>query len=215
MTAAYDWSKFVDRLRNALTACERLGGESGVLIVGPPASNKEVDEVESALGAKIPFAFRQVLQTFSRKVDFSWRLPDQPKPPFAALFSGSLKWDLDALMQMENVRQEWIDTVFSNPDDAYDLVWHDKLAFHSVPNGDMLAISLADQDQPVVYLSHEGGESHGYALGRDFIDYLDRLSRLGCPGSEDWQWMPFTTSPKSYLDPECNNARLWLEWFGM
>jgi hypothetical protein len=52
----------------------------------------------------------------------------------------------------------------------------------------MLGIVLATPGrEPVVFLSHDGGEGHGDWLGRDFEDYVDRLGRLGCIGAEDWQ----------------------------
>lgn len=43
----------------------------------------------------------------------------------------------------------------------------------------------------------------------NFIDFVDRLTRLGCPGLEDWQWLPYTMSPTSGLQPEGEVAQAW------
>jgi hypothetical protein len=216
MTYPYDWSIFVDRLRRALAACDRLGGETRPLIIEPPAREVDVRATEAAIGLQLPSALRETLLTFSQKVDMRWYLPDHLKAPFPGVFSGCVDWDLRGLAKLEQIRREWVETCFSDCKDPYHAVWHDKLTFHTVPNGDMLALDLRSVDHsPVIYLSHEGDESNGYELGYDFIDYIDRLSRLGCPGSEDWQLMPFMVGPKSHLDPECPNARKWLDWFGM
>ncbi len=68
----------------------------------------------------------------------------------------------------------------------YNVVWHGKLAFHDVPSGDQLAFDLNEPSNPVVYLSHDDGEGHGYRLGNDFIDFVERWSMVGCTGPEDW-----------------------------
>ena len=99
--------------------------------------------------------------------------------------------------------------------DSYDAVWHDVLGFHEVANGDLLAFDLTIPSHPVVYLSHDDGDGHGYQLGANFADFIDRLTRLGCIGSEDWQMMPFLASPTSLLGPDCENARLWRDIFGL
>lgn len=67
----------------------------------------------------------------------------------------------------------------------------------------------------VVYLCHEPDESNGYVLGKDFIDFIDRWSRLGCPGPHDWAWRPFTAGREGLIDPDCQNAKIWREWLGL
>src|SRR5260370_274266 len=68
--------------------------------------------------------------------------------------------------------------------------------------------------EPVVFLSHDGSERHGSWLGRDFEDYVDRLSRLGCVGAEDWQWAPFVEDARSGLMPGGPAACRWRGWVG-
>jgi hypothetical protein len=52
-------------------------------------------------------------------------------------------------------------------------------------------------------------------LGRDFEDYIDRLSRLGCVGAEDWQWAPFVEDAYSGLLPDGPAAIRWRDWLGL
>ena len=119
------------------------------------------------------------------------------------------------MRELARVYREWVET-FPNVEDPYDNVWHHKFAFADVPNGDQLAFDLKFMlDPPVVYLSHDDGEGHGYRLGNDFIDFMERWSLLGCPGNEDWQMMPFLPDATSGLDVYGENARMWREWFGL
>jgi hypothetical protein len=184
--------------------------------------------MERTLGCAIPSSFRKVLLEYSACARIEWTLPDgvRAPEPFREVWSGECRWDLRALPELHKTHRKWIDECFTGkqPPDwekppyliEYDLVWHGKFAFLEVGNGDMIAIDIALADaQPVVYLSHEDGSQHGYWLGSDFEDYVDRLSLLGCVGSEDWQLAPFLSGPRSLLDTNTTNARQWREWFGL
>lgn len=75
-------------------------------------------------------------------------------------------------------------------------------------------LSVPD-DPPVVYLSHEDGDLHGYRLGHNFIDFIDKWTQIGCPGLKDWQLEPFIESETSTINP--NGKRTALErvvWVG-
>jgi hypothetical protein len=130
--------------------------------------------------------------------------------------SGDLHWSVDFIDQFEPDRRSWVETVFPDPSDPYDVVWHNKLAFADVGNGDLLALDLAARATgAVVYLSHDGGVGHGYRLASDFADLLRRWMPLACTGGEDWQWLPFTTSPTSGIDPNSPNGLLWQDTLGL
>src|SRR5262249_9542796 len=131
------------------------------------------------------------------------------------IFGGECSWSLTRLAEIEQGRKGWIECCFPNIEDEYDRVWHNKLAFLEVGNGDMLALDLSLPSVPVVYMSHDDGEGHGYRLGADFTDFITRWTLLGCPGAEDWQMLPFISSPTSLLAPDCENARLWRSIFGL
>ena len=206
------------RWREALQACSRLGGEARPLEIGPAADPAAVDGIERQLGVALPAAFRRVLLELSAEVEFSWYLPDGydlPKP-FHQIFGGGCSWSLRRLPEIQESLSGWVSSVFPNPADPYDRVWHDKLGFMEVGNGDMLALDLAPASfGRVVYLSHDDGEGHGYFLGDDFPDFIGRWSELGCPGAEDWQWLPFTEDKHGPLQPNGGRAAEWRALFGM
>jgi hypothetical protein len=208
------WSTWKTRWEAALAACERLGGDIHPLEIAPVATEQEVVVIEHALGYQLPISFRTILTMFSKRVSFAWCLPHDFALPYSLRnnFSGQCYWDIARLLDLEAERQGWITQVFPNHDDPYDRVWHQKVAFMALGNGDYLTIDLqAGNDGPVVYVSHDDGEGHGYAFGANFIDFVERWSQLGCPGGEDWQILPFVESPTSYIDPTSKNAVTWKE----
>lgn len=218
------YSIWVERWKAALEACERssVGGQAQELVIMPPASLEAVAEVEAALGASLPPSFRTVLLEFSAHVEMAWFLPDdlnlwRSMPDgLSEVGSGGCSWNLSLLTQFEEERGAWAETNFPDLNDSYDAVWHDKLAFARSGEGDFLALDLASQTTaPVIYLSHEYGEAHGYRLGSNFIDFMERWSLLGCCGDGGWAMMPFLNDPTNGLDPHGENARLWRQWFGL
>lgn len=188
------------------------GFEMEPLVFEPVATEEQIASVEASLGMALPPSFRRVLLGVSSHVEFSWFCPDDAKfsSPFDEIFSGNLYWSLDSLVEFEQVRESWQTTCFPNRNDPYDVVWWEKLAFLEVGNGDQIAIDLkADSYEQIVYLSHDDGEGHGHVLAKDFEDLLRRWAPLGCPGAEDWQWLPFTNNRTSPIDPECQYAGKW------
>lgn len=187
------------------------------LIVMPPADPRQVTELESAVGTRLPDAFRDVLLKVSARIEFQWFTGDRKfAPPFHQNFSGDLHWSVDLTEQIETERKSWCSDVFSNTEDPYDAVWYNKLAFYKIGNGDLIAFDLADDKYgQVVYLSHDDGEGHGYVLAQDFRDLLARWLPLGCTGGEDWQWLPFTVGPNSGLEPYAGPAMTWRRVLGI
>jgi cell wall assembly regulator SMI1 len=196
--------------------------------VDEPATEKEIQKIESELGTRIPESFRQVLREFSARVCIEWALPQAVQPPerFREIFAGECRWDLNALPSLQKTHREWIKKCFtarSTPDwpdkesdttmIEYDLVWHNKFPFLEVGNGDMLGIDTTrERSGPVIYLSHEDGACHGFVVGNDFEDYVDRLTALAFVGSEDWQLEPFLTDPISGLRTPGDTYDAWRHW---
>jgi hypothetical protein len=210
------WDNWKQRWENALLACSNLGGRADELVIANPATISDVEKIEAEIQLKLPESFRRVITGYSSSVHMYWRLPTEielPKP-FEGIFCGICEWDLSMLPELEARRKGWIESCFPNSDHSYDRVWHNKLAFHGVDNGDMLALDLSKNPSPVVYLSHDDEEMHGYILGMDFEDFIDKWSQLGCPGTEDWQMIPFIHDSVSGLDPDCQNANAWRKLFG-
>lgn len=136
---------------------------------------------------------------------------------FNEIFAGECIWNVNNLIDIDESRESWARECFSNLEDEYDKVWHNKLAFMDVANGDKIAIDLERYPDytPVVYLSHDDGEGHGYILGESFKDFIDRWTLIGCPGSEDWQMMPFIDTPISGINPNSKNALEWRRLAGL
>lgn len=197
------------------------------LNVATPATEVEVAEVERQLGLAIPPSFRRMLLAYSARVDIQWQLPhsteiewqsqDSGRPGwYHQIWAGECRWDLYELVKLQAIYKGWLADCWTDPDDWYGGVWYNKFPFLEVGNGDLVAIEMGVPDcEAVVFLSHDDGEGHGYWLGADFEDYVDRLSRLGCPGAEDDGWIVFTAGSRSLLLPDGDNARQWRDWFGL
>ena len=130
--------------------------------------------------------------------------------------AGTCHWDLGRLGELDTIRQEWART-FSDPKRGFDQVWQRQVvAIQQDGYGNLLALDASpDGGGAVVYLSHDDDDAHGYCLGRDFLDFMDRWSQVGCAGPHVRGWLPFTTGPLSLIDPNCQNARTWRKWFGL
>lgn len=109
-------------------------------------------------------------------------------------------------------------TGFPDGNDPYDSIWHVKLSFLDVTNGDHIASDLnwRGSGSPVLYLSHRDDPSlHGYSLGSTFADFMDRWSLLGCPRRRPLADHAVRPSPVSGVESDSGNARLWRDWFGL
>jgi cell wall assembly regulator SMI1 len=230
-----DWNRLVETWTATLTAVNRLGGHTTLesakragirhskiwgLDIGPPAQAADLERVEAQLGIGLPAALAHTFLQCASSVDFLWQLPKdfQSPEPFSVIFSGGFSLSLGALHDHELSRRKWVQTCFPDPDSPDDAVWHNKLAVIKVRNGDYIGIDLGEGHQgEVVYLSHEDGEGegHGYVLGADFADFLRRWTPLGCPGPEDWQWLPFTSDRTSMLKSDGEVADRWRTTLGL
>ncbi|WP_053360810.1 SMI1/KNR4 family protein [Bacillus sp. FJAT-27251] len=213
-----DYELMIKRMQTIIDKIEELGGEIREVILDEPASPEQIVRIETELGVKLPESFKKVLIEFSSYFSLRWFLPDEMErnEEFREIFCGTPNWGLKYLALAEEGRIGWVEQAFPNPEDEYDAVWHNKLAFCEVGNGDYLAFDMSyGDDASIVYLSHDGGEGHGFRLGDNFIEFIDRWSRLGFVGCEDWQWMPFTAGPESGLLPDSEAAQRFRAWLGL
>lgn len=197
-----NWKSFEEAVKN-------LGGEVHSFVVEEPALEKEVLALENNLGFALPSSLKDVMLNFSGKVEFSWCLPDAHEfnDELSAIYSGNRHWSVEWIEKHNAAKDEWIEKIFSDESDPYDAVWHNKLAFHEVGNGDYLAIDLkAPDNQSIIYLSHNNGKGHGKEIAKDFKEFVILTSQLGCVGSEDWQWLPFLEEDRPYINPNSKNA---------
>jgi hypothetical protein len=228
-----DWGRLVETWQATLAAVERVGGYTTLeaarsarishskvwgLVIENPASPVEIERTATSLGFALPPALDEIFGKCARSIHFRWQLPRsfEAPAPFDGIFCGGFSLSLTALQAHEMSMREWVQGCFSNPDNSYDAVWHQKLAVIPIMNGDYIGIDLRAAHQgEVVYLSHDDGEGHGYVLGADLIDFLRRWTPLGCPGPEDWQWLPFTSGKASMLEPDGDAAHAWRKTLGL
>lgn len=185
-------------------------------IIKPPGEAQQIKRVEEKLGIPLPMSFRMVVLEYTAGMEMNWRLPDDdelsiPLPEeLRGLFAGNFTWSLKDIVDIEKDRKSWELEVFPDIKDEYDRVWHNKLAFMEVGNGDYIAFDLSvPNDPPVVYLSHDDGEGHRYILGDNFVDFMNRWTQIGCVGCEDWQLVPFMQGKRTGILPDCENSKKW------
>lgn len=213
-----DYGKIDDMLCKIKSAYESIGAETE-LVVEKPASIEEVEEVENRMKRKIPLQIRDFFLRYSKRCEFSAWLPDDFELPdeLDEIFSAAFLISLEELEDAENARDGWVGNCFNNEEDEYDAVWQHKLGFMNVTNGDVIAFDVKENETnpPVVYLSHDDGEGHGYILGKDFNTYFEQLLLVGACGNEDWQMLPFCLDPQSGIISDCENAKEYRRIIGL
>lgn len=154
----------------------------------------------------------------SSHIEFFWSLYSEDKEllalpdELAEIFAGSLHFGIDLIAICEESRKDWIDGCYPDYNNPYDKIFHNKLAFQDVENGDLLAIDLEEETYgKIVYLSHDGSALHGYVMANSFVEFLEEYTKIGCVGGEDWQWEAFTNNHTTPIDGNSENAKKWLE----
>ena len=222
MTSTFNFELFKKLLNLFLSKIEDLGGEVEPLTIEKPATEEEVKAVEAKLGYTLPAHFREVLLENTAHLEFWWDIDDiideediSLPDKLAEIFRGKLLLGLDLLLDYEEDRQDWEGDAYPNSDKEYDRVWHNKMSFFQVGNGDYIAIELEPENYgKVVYLSHDGSENHGLYIADNFKEFLMNYAAVGCTGGEDWQWEPFYTKGKG-IDPTSKNAKTWYKVLGI
>ena len=222
MTTTFNFELFKKCLNLFLEKIEDLGGEVEPLTIEKPATEEEIKAVEAKLGYTLPPHFREVLLENTAHLEFGWDIDDiideediSLPDKLAEIFRGKLLFGLDLLLNYEEDRQDWEGEVYPNSDKEYDRVWHNKMSFFQVGNGDYIAIELEPENYgKVVYLSHDGSENHGLYIADNFKEFLMNYAAVGCTGGEDWQWEPFYSKGKG-IDPTSKNAKTWYKVLGI
>ena len=222
MKIPFNFELFKKRLNLFLERIEDLGGEVEPLTIEKPATEEEIKAVEEQLGYILPPHFREVLLENTAHLEFGWDIDDiideeeiSLPDKLAEIFRGKLLFGLDLLLDYEEDRQDWEGEVYPNSDKEYDRVWHNKMSFFQVGNGDYIAIELEPENYgKVVYLSHDGSENHGLYIADNFKEFLMNYAAVGCTGGDDWQWELFYTKGKG-IDPTSKNAQAWYKVLGI
>ena len=222
MKIPFNFELFKKRLNLFLEKIEDLGGETDPLTIEKPATEDKIKAVEAKLGYTLPPHFREVLLENTAHLEFGWDIDDiideediSLPDKLAEIFRGKLLFGLDLLLDYEGDRQDWEGEVYPNSDKEYNRVWHNKMSFFQVGNGDYIAIELEPENYgKVVYLSHDGSENHGLYIADNFKEFLMNYAAVGCTGGEDWQWESFYTKDKG-IDPTSKNAKTWYKVLGI
>lgn len=209
------WHKQLLELQRAYSQiCEDV-----VFIKEPVATTQEIQELEKKLGCVLPESLKKTFLAFSKDISFCAFLPDEFKLPdeLREIFSAQFTISLTEVLEAEESRRSWVQACFSDINDPYDKVWHNKLGLMTVANGDVIAFDLEDanNEKRVVYLSHDDGSGHGYVLGNSFQEYFSKLLLIGGCGNEDWQMEPFIEDAQSGIKTDCENALLYRELIGL
>ena len=207
----FNWDNFIQELKKFQKGIESIGGYFRETIIESPAKEEKILEVEEKLGYSLPKDFRDILLNYSSHFEYFWstyRDADEEQiefpEKFCAIFAGNLHWGLNFLLDFEENRQGWVDVCYPDYNNEYDRVWYNKLPFYDSGNGDYIAIELEKENYgKIVYLSHDGGDNHGYYLADNFKDLLNNWSKVGAV----LEWELFFTEGKG-IDPECENAKL-------
>ncbi|MGN1030212.1 MAG: SMI1/KNR4 family protein [Butyricicoccaceae bacterium] len=184
----------------------------------PAATEAEIAAAEAELGRRLPDSLRDFFLNDSKKCTFGMFFSDEFSDQFPEeldeIFSACFTVSLEELMETEAERKQWW---LSDMEDEYDRICRNALAFMGVGNGDLIAFDLTQEssDPRVIYLSHEGDESHGMVLGSSFADYFEKLLKVGGCGPEDWQMEPFCHNRTDGIDPDCENARTYRRLIGL
>lgn len=191
--------------------------------VDVPATKAEIEETERELGKKLPRSLKEFFLTVSKDINFFIDIDEtllkelEKNKELASTGLFELNLSLEGVIDAEDNKENWVNTCFSNLEDDYDKVWHNKLGLMSVGNGDVIAFDLlSDKEDPnVVYLSHDDAKEHGWVLGLSFESYITNYVGIACSGLESWETEPFITDPKVGIDMTCDNAIILRKILGL
>ena len=222
MAIPFNFVLFKKRLNLFLSKIEALGGATEPLSIEKPATEEEVKAVEAKLGYTLPPHFREVLLENTAHLEFWWNISkfleereDFLSDELRGVYYSDLLFGLDLLLDYEDNCQGWVREVYPDYNNEYDRVWHNKMAFLHIVNGDYIAIELEPENYgKVVYLSHDGSENHGLYIADNFKEFLMNYAAVGCIGGDDWQWEPFYSKGKG-IDPTSKNAKTWYKVLGI
>jgi hypothetical protein len=179
---------------------KRPAGSSTVPYLLPPAGEQRVQRVEERLGLTLPACLRELFVSYTAGMAFSWHLelaPDDNLPFDSPVFGGC---EL-ALSGISKLQERW-DTK----------VGRDLLRVMSIRNGDVIGLRMRRNSAgpaAVEYFDHE--TDRRIFLADDFVDFLNRWTRLATVGPEIWLLEPFLG--EAGLDVTGEPARELRRWF--
>ncbi|MFC4802123.1 SMI1/KNR4 family protein [Neobacillus sp. GCM10023253] len=172
------------------------------------ATIQEIEAKEKEIGYQFPPSYKYILSNLGKSLAFYYSFSDDTIIPseFNEIFSGEINWDIDSLQNLNMLADELMED-----GEDYGATLRGKLEFSHAGNGDIYAfdMSVEGAEKPVVYWEHE--EDTVTYIADSFIDYLFRITELGCIGSEKWQFEYFLSD--TGLDTTSTAAAKWKRWF--
>ncbi|OCA84011.1 hypothetical protein A8F94_14840 [Bacillus sp. FJAT-27225] len=195
------WEKIVQKIENN-------NGKVYPIEIGEKATIQEIEAKEEELGYQLPPSFKYIVHNLGKSLSFYYSFSEDTMIPgeFKEIFSGEINWDINYLQNLNMLADELMED-----GEDYGRTLRGKLEFSHAGNGDVYAFDMcADSDEkPVIYWDHE--EDTVTYIADSFIDYLYRITELGCIGSEKWQFEYFLSD--TGLDIESPAAVKWKQWF--
>jgi hypothetical protein len=157
---------------------------------------------------RLPESIRRFARRQASAVAFFWELDLAMRPRDLNLpeeLWGRFSFDVRELPALEQYRREVMETRYgdvdldADPDPDMDTDfdeegrrWHRSLVLQVIDNGDVIVFDRGGgvDDCGVFYVAH----AEWMWLGRDFAEFIETFTLLGCPGPESWQWDSFVTA---------------------
>ncbi|MEI5906679.1 SMI1/KNR4 family protein [Bacillus spongiae] len=191
-----------------LSKLEDNNGTVYPIEIGDKAILQEIEAKEIEVGYELPPSYKNVLQNLGKSVSLYYSFSDDTMVPseFSEICSGEINWNIDFLQNLNILADELMED-----EDNYGKALRGKLEFSHTGNGDIYAfdMSVESEEKPVIYWDHE--EDTITYVADSFIDYLYKITELGCIGSEKWQLKYFLDD--SGLETTNLAAVRWKNWF--
>ncbi|KOP71867.1 hypothetical protein AMS60_21480 [Bacillus sp. FJAT-21945] len=197
----------ISKWKQILQKLEKNNGKVRQIQIGKKATMQEIEAKEKELGCQLPPSYKYIVHNIGKSLSFYYSFSEDTMIPceFREIFSGEINWNIDFLQNL-NIADDLLE---DGEDDGSTL--RGKLEFSHSGNGDIYAfdMSVDSAEKPVIYWDHE--EDTITYIADSFIDYLLRITELGCIGSEKWQFEYFLSD--SGLDTASPAAVKWKQWF--
>ncbi|WP_102273757.1 SMI1/KNR4 family protein [Cytobacillus massiliigabonensis] len=203
-----DLQFLISRWKQILQKLEKNNGKVYQMEIGEKATQQEIEAKEKELGCQLPPSYKYIVQNIGKSLSFYYSFSEDTMIPseFSEIFSGEIHWNIDCLQNLTRLA----DQLMEDGED-YGETLRGKLEFAHAGNGDVYAfdISVDRDEKPVIYWDHE--EDTVNYIADSFIDYLLKITEIGCVGSEKWQFEYFLSD--SGLDTASLAAVKWKQWF--
>lgn len=203
-----DINFLISKWAQILHKIECNNGEVHPIEIGKKATLQEIVAKEKELGYQLPPSYKYILYNLGKSLSFYYSFSEDTMIPseYKEIYSGEINWNTDFLHNLNELADELMED-----GEDYGSTLRGKLEFSHAGNGDVYAfdMSVESDEKPVIYWDHE--EDEITYIANSFIDYLFKITELGCIGSEKWQFEYFLSD--TGLDTTGPAAGMWKNWF--